>query len=193
MAVEIKFANEKTYQTIEREKLMAFVNVAVTENDGTVSVNVEAPDFAPLGIGVESGSQSYDWQRESKKDIWGNTYNSMKKPIVTKELQPWPVSGNDKAQKHIWKLGVVDQDNVRLAAQDILIVHAYVTVGDAADVYFAERYDASSIEVTDIGGDGGGILTDGCNVTYGGARTVGRATIDKTGKVTFAAGLEDAE
>lgn len=189
---DIKFANEKTYKTIEREKLMAFVNVAESEENGFTIVNTETPDFAPLGIGVESGSQSYDWQRESKKDIWGNTYNSMKKPIVTKELQPWPVSGNDKAQKHIWKLGVVDQDNVKLAAQDILIVHAYVTVGSVENTYFAERYDASSIEVTELGGDGGGILTDGCTVTYGGTRTIGRATIADNGKVTFTSGLEDA-
>lgn len=177
---EIKFANEETYQTIELEKLMVYINV---------SSSAAAPDWAPLGIGVESSSQSYDWQRESKKDIWGNTYNSMKKPIVTRDLQPWPVSGNDKAQRHIWKLGVVDQDNIKLAAQDILVIHSYATVGDAASKFFAERYDASSVEVTELGGDGGSILTDGCSITYGGTRTVGAATLTG-GAVSFTEGLD---
>lgn len=177
---EFKFVNETSYNTIDRADLMAYINVSESK---------ETPDWAPLGIGAESGSHSYDWQNESKTDIWGNVYNNMKKPIVSLELDPWPVSGNDKAQKHIWVLGVANQDHVKLSAQDILLVHKYVSVGETAAAYFAERYNASSITINNIGGDGGGVLTDGCTLTCGGERSVGKATL-ADGTVSYKDGLE---
>lgn len=178
MASEIKFANEETYQTIDRKELMIFINVASSGS----------PDWAPLGIGVNNAAQSYDWQRESKKDIWGNTYNTMKTPLVSTELDEWPVAGNDKAQRHIWELAVVNQDHTKLSAQDILVVHEYAHVGVSTKL-FAERYDATSVEVTSLGGEGGGTLVQAASVSYGGTRTIGSATLTG-GTVSFTEGLE---
>lgn len=178
---EIKFMNETSATPFDRAKMMAFINVAASS---------ETEDWAPLGIRATSADHSYDWQSESSTDIFGNIYNSAKKPIVSTSLDPWPLTGNDKAQKHIWKLAVAEQDHVKLSGQDILIVHSYATVGSTATNFFAERYNASMVAVTRIGGDGGGLLTDGCDVTFGGERTVGKATLSD-GTVTYTEGLED--
>lgn len=178
---DIKFKDETSANPYDRATLMAFINVATSP---------ETEDWAPLGIRATSGDHSYDWQSESSTDIWGNIYSSMKKPIVSTSLDPWPLTGNDKAQKHIWRLAVAEQDHVKLSGQDILIVHSYATVGDAAANFFSERYDASMVAVTRIGGDGGGLLTDGCDVTFGGKRTVGKATLSD-GAVTYTEGLDD--
>lgn len=177
MAASYKFANEETYQTIKREKLMVYINVGADTTE----------DWAIMGIGVNSGSLSYDWQRESNKDIVGNTTNTMKDPIVSMEMSDWPVAGSDRAQRHIWDLAVVQQDSTKLAAQDILVVHAYATEDGANTNFFAERYPASSIELTEIGGEGGGNLIDGATVTCGGERTTGSATL-VSGAVKFTKG-----
>lgn len=179
MAAKFKFANEETYQTIDREKLMVFLNVSNDTNE----------KWAVMGIGVKSGSLSYDWQRESNKDIVGNTVNTMKDPIVSMDMQEWPVAGSDAAQRYILDLAVVQQNSSKLAALDILVVHGYLVDQTDDKKCFAERYNASSIEMSEIGGEGGGNLINGSTVTCGGTRSVGTATVTGT-TVDFNAGLE---
>ena len=64
-----------------------------------------------------------------------------------------------------------------LAAMDMLIVHAYSG--------FAERYESCTVEVTGLGGEGGGSIGMPINVTYGGTRTKGTATKGTSGAIEF--------
>lgn len=153
--------------TIAREQLLLYLNTG-TEKE---------PVWSLMGHRVEDSSMEMDWQRESGKDIVGNTRNTMKKPIITQSFDPWDLAGNDEAQKKIWDLAVVKQDAQKLCSMDVLLEHRYAG--------FAERYQASSIEVTGLGGPGGGNISMPINVTFGGTRTVGTVSTDTSGKVTF--------
>lgn len=64
-----------------------------------------------------------------------------------------------------------------------MIGHYYADSGEAK---FAERYDSCAIEVTSIGGEGGGELRISSEVTYGGNRTLGTVSKSASG-VTFTA------
>lgn len=145
-------------QTVARELLLAYLNT------GTSS----APVWSVIGKRVEDSSEEYDWSTESKKDILGDTYGTMKKPVITQSFEPCELDSGDAAQQKIWKLAVVDQDAMALAAMDMLIVHTYAG--------FAERYESCMVEVTGLGGEGGGSVGMPINVTYGGTRTKGTAT-----------------
>lgn len=153
-------------QTIARELLIAYINTSTTDT----------PAWKPIGKRVEDSSAEYDWQEETKKDIFGDTYASMKKPIITQTFDPSELDAADEGQKFIWDLAIVKQDAQALANCDMLIVHAY------AD--FAERYESCLVRPAAIGGEGGGNIGMPLDVTYGGNRTIGSATI--SGKtVTF--------
>lgn len=159
-------------QTIARELLILFLNT------GTAS----QPIWSPIGKRVEESSMELDWQRESKKDIMGNTYNTMKKPVITQTFEPWELAKGDTAQEKVWQLAFVEQNAQALCNMDVLVVHAYA--GTANTAVFAERNASSSIEVTGLGGAGGGNIEMPITVTYGGERTVGTARIE-SGTVTF--------
>lgn len=159
-------------QTIARELLILYLNTGTSD----------APVWSPIGKRVEESSMELDWQRESKKDIMGNTYNTMKKPVITQTFDPWELAKGDTAQKKIWDLAFVKQDAQALCALDVLVVHAYAGTKDTA--VFAERNTESSIEVSGLGGTGGGNIEMPITVTFGGTRTVGTAKIAK-GAVTF--------
>ena len=163
-------------QTLARELLLAYLNTGTTST----------PVWSILGTRVEDSSEEFDWQTETKKDIIGKTYGRMKKPIVTQSFEPCELDSGETALTKIWELAVRDQDAQALAAQDMLIVHCYATDGETTPKYFAERYAACMIEVTSLGGEGGAELGMPINVTYGGERTVGGATI-ANGVVTFTA------
>ena len=159
-------------QTIARELLLLFLNTGTKDN----------PIWAPIGKRVEDSSMELDWQRESKKDIMGNTYNTMKKPVITQTFEPWELAKGDVAQEKVWQLAFVEQNAQALCNMDVLVVHAYA--GTANTAVFAERNEASSIEVTGLGGAGGGNIEMPITVTYGGTRTVGTAAM-AGGNVTF--------
>lgn len=91
-------------QTVARELLLAYLNT------GTSS----APVWSVIGKRVEDSSEEYDWSTESKKDILGDTYGTMKKPVITQSFEPCELDSGDAAQQKIWKLAVVDQDAMRL-------------------------------------------------------------------------------
>lgn len=153
-------------QTVARELLVAFLNTGTTET----------PVWSPVGKRVEDSSAEYDWSTETKKDILGSTYGTMKKPIVTQTFAPCELDSGDAAQVKIWELAIVEQNAQALANMDMLIVHEYAG--------FAERYESCMIEVTGEGGEGGGNIGMPITVTYGGTRTIGAASI-ANGTVTF--------
>lgn len=158
---------------VERKLLILYLNT------GTSS----APAWNPIGKRVEDSSMKYDWQDESKKDIFGDTYTNMKRPIITQTFEPCELDGGDAAQVKLWNLAVKDQDASALCNQDLLVVHAYA--GTANTAVFAERYPSSMIKPSGLGGSANvGMPID---VTFGGARTVGTAKV-ASGTVTFTAG-----
>ena len=164
--------NTTENQTIAREMLLLYLNT------GTKA----APVWSPVGYRVEESTMEMDWQRESKQDIMGQTYSTMKKPVKTQSFEPWELTNGDAAQKHLWKLAIVDEDAQALCNQDVLVVHKYAGAADTG--VLAIRNESSSIEVTGLGGSGGGNIEMPITVTYGGTRTVGTAKL-ADGTVTF--------
>ena len=167
--------NTTAGQTVDRALMIAYLNT------GTNS----APVWSPLGKRVEDSSAEYDWSDETKQDILGNTWATMKKPVVTQTFDPCELDASDVAQQKIWNLAVVQQDAAALANQDMLIVHLYA--GTATTAAFAERYESCKVKPSSLGGEGGGNIGMPIDVTYGGKRTTGTAAVSD-GTVTFTAG-----
>ena len=166
--------NTTSGQTIERELLIAYLNTG----------SAGSPTWSPLGKRVADSSMEMDWGQETVQDILGATYTTMKKPVITQTFDPYYLDGGDTATVKIWNLAVKDHDIGALAAQDVLVVHLYA--GTAGTAMFAERYPASAIQVTGIGGEGGGNNSMPITITYGGTRSVGTASI-AGGVVSFSA------
>lgn len=167
--------NTTSGQTIERELMIAYLNTGTSAQ----------PTWSPFGTRVEDSSAEYDWSDESIRDILGNTWSSMRKPIITQTFDPSKLDSGDAALVKIWNLAVKDQAYTALTAQDVLIVHFYA---GTASTPFAERYSSCMIKPSSLGGEGGGDMAMPIDVTYGGTRTVGTASKDaSTGAVTFTA------
>lgn len=163
--------NTVSGQTISRESLVAFLNVGTAEE----------PVWSPIGKRVEESSAEYDWDTETTRDILGNTFGHMKKPIVSQTFDPWDLDGGDAAQLKLWNLAVKDHDAQALANLDMLIAHFYAGTNTTP---FAERYESCMVEVSELGGEGGGEIAMPITVTYGGTRTLGK--VSRTGaSVTF--------
>lgn len=166
--------NTPSGQTIDRELLIAYLN---TEEAGT-------PKWSAIGKRVEESSAEMDWSQESKQDILGNTFTTMKKPIITQTFDPIPLDSSDAAAVKLWNLAVKDHNAQALSNQDMMIAHFYA---DSESAAWAERYSGCAVAVTNIGGEGGGTLNIATEITYGGTRTLGTvAKSDDT--VTFTAG-----
>lgn len=161
-------------QTIDRELLIAYLNTGTSET----------PVWSAIGKRVEDASEEMDWSQESKQDVLGNTFTTMKKPVITQTFDPIPLDAGDAAAVKMWNLAVKDHDAQALANQDMMIGHFYAASGDAK---FAERYDSCAIAVTSIGGEGGGTLNITSEITYGGTRTLGTVAKSTTGKIEFTA------
>ena len=164
--------NTTAGQTVARELLIAYLNT------GTEST----PVWSPIGKRVEDSSVEMDWQTETKTDIFGDTYTTGKKATKTQTFEPCELDAGDVAQLKIWNMAIKDNDINALTAQDMLIVHLYAGTADTA--MFAERYSACSVLPTSLGGEGGGFVGMPIEVTYGGTRTTGTASISG-GVVTF--------
>ena len=160
-------------QTIDRALLIAYLNTGTSSS---------SPIWSPIGKRVEDSSQEFDWSEETKRDILGSTYTTMNKPVITQTFDPCELDAGDEAQKKIWNLAIVKQDNNALANMDMLIVHLYA--GTANTAVFAERYESCMIKPTGLGGEGGGSIGMPIDVTYGGKRTIGTASVSD-GTVTF--------
>lgn len=159
-------------QTVDRELLIAYLNTGASTE----------PVWSAIGKRVEDSSMEYDWSKESKQDILGNAFTTMKKPIITQSFDPIPLDAGDAAAVKIWNLSVKDQDAQALANQDMLIGHFYATSGAAI---FAERYESCAVDMSSNGGEGGGTLGISTEITYGGTRTTGTITKGTGGKIEF--------
>lgn len=166
--------NTEAGRTIARELLIAYLNTGTNAS----------PVWSAIGKRVEDSDTEYDWDTETKRDILGSTYGRMKKPTITQSFDPCELDSGDAAQVMLWNLAVKDQDAQALANMDMLIVHFYA--GETGE-NFAERYESCMVEVTGLGGEGGGDITMPINVTYGGTRTLGTASKASDGTVTFEA------
>lgn len=162
-------------QTIARKLLILALNTGTKET----------PVWSPLGVRVTDSSAEMDWGKETYTDIFGNVYTTLKVPTISQPFDPWPLVNGDAAQMKIWLAAIKNQDPQALANMDVLRIHAYA--GTAETAVFAERYDTSTVEVTTLGGAGGGDLNMATTVTFGGQRIVGTAAV-KGGSITFTAG-----
>ena len=169
--------NTTAGKTIDRELLIAYLNTGTSAS----------PEWSAFGTRVADSSMEYDWQESSEKDILGTTRTTMKKPIVTQTFDPCYLDSGDKALTKIWELAVKKQDAAALANQDVLIVHHYA--GTAKTAVFAERYEGAMVKPSSLGGEGGGFVGMPIDVTYGGTRTTGTASVT-AGVLTFTADSE---
>lgn len=166
--------NTEAGQTVARELMILYLNT------GTPT----APVWSALGKRVEDSSMDIDWSDETIQDILGNTYSTLKKPVITQSFDPCLLDSDDTAIVYVWNLAVKDQNAQALANLDVLVVHFYAgTTGTP----FAERYPSSMVRPTGLGGEGGGNMEMPVDVTYGGERQVGTATRDESGAVAFTA------
>lgn len=161
-------------QTVAREMLVAYLNTG----------DADEPVWSAIGKRVEDSSEELDWGEETSQDILGQSYTTMKKPVITQTFDPCPLDAGDEAQVKIWNLAFKEQNAQALTAQDMLIVHLYASASGSNTAAFAERYSACMVKPTSLGGEGGGNLGMPLDVTYGGTRTIGTATVTASG-VTF--------
>lgn len=173
---DLKFAGTSG-QTIARQMLILYLNTAAS---GTAT-----PSWHAIGKRVSDSSMSYDWSQETNQDILGNTYTTMKKPTVTQSFDPMPLEVGDAVHEYIWNRAIRDQDAQAMATLDVLVVHTYASAG-TGNAAFAERYSACAMAVTGLGGEGGGTISLPNEITLGGTRTTGSATVSE-GTVTFTA------
>lgn len=164
--------NTTSGETIARELMILYLNTGTTAQ----------PVWSPLGKRVEDSSAELDWSDETIQDILGDTYTTLKKPVITQSFDPYRLDAGDAAIQKIWQLAVEDHDAQALANMDVLLVHFYA--GTAATP-FAERYPSSAIKPTGLGGEGGGSMEMPIDVTFGGTRVVGTASKNASGVVTF--------
>lgn len=165
--------NTASGSVVERKLLILYLN---TGSDST-------PIWSPIGKRVEDSSAEYDWGDESKTDIFGKTYGTLKKPVITQSFDPCELDSGDVAQVKLWNMAVKDQDVAALSNQDMLLVHAYAGTVDTA--VFAERYKSCMIKPSGLGGASNiGMPID---VTFGGDRILGTASVS-SGTVAFTAG-----
>ena len=160
-------------QTIDRKLYLC------CGNSGTYA----APKWGRLGKRVEDSSAEMDWGEETKQDILGDAYTTMKTPVVSQTFDPCELDSGDEYQQHVWNLAVVEQNAPALCSQDLLRVHLYAV--DSTGAAFAERYPSSMVKPSGLGGEGGGSLTMPIDVTFGGVREVGTASVAADGAITF--------
>ena len=166
--------NTPVGRTIARELMVAYLNTGTEVS----------PVWSPLGKRVEDSSSEWDWDSETTRDILGSTYGTLKKPKISQTFEPCDLDAGDAAQTKLWNLAVKDQDAQALSNLDMLIGHFYVGESGSS---FGERYSSCMVEVTGLGGEGGGNLGMPITVTYGGTRTTGTVTKGEGGAITFSA------
>ena len=80
--------NTTAGQTVDRALLVLYLN---TGESGT-------PEWSPVGKRVEDSSAEYDWSKESKTDIFGQVYTTLKKPTITQSFDPCELDAGDAAE-----------------------------------------------------------------------------------------------
>lgn len=162
--------NTTSGATVERKLLILYLNTGTGE----------APAWSPVGKRVEDSSMEFDWGEETKTDIFGETYTTLKPPTITQTFDPCELDAADTAQVKIWNMAIKEQDVSAMCNNDMLVVHHYAGTADTA--VFAERWSACAVKPSGLGGSSTvGMPID---VTFGGTRTVGTAAVSD-GTVTF--------
>lgn len=156
--------------TVARKLLLLYLNT------GTV----ETPVWSVVGKRVEDSSMEYDWGDETKTDILGNTYTTLKEPTITQTFDPCELDSGDAAQVKLWNQSIKDHDVSAMTNNDLLVVHTYT--GDATEGAFAERYPSSTVKPSGLGGSS--YVGMPIDVTFGGQRETGTAKVTASG-VTF--------
>lgn len=169
--------NTGSGKTIARERLVAYLNT------GTAAT----PIWSVFGKRVTDSSIALDWAKDTKRDILGDTYTTIKKATKTETFDPCYLDAGDDAIVKLWNTAIKDEDTATLCAEDVLIVHYYADTGSVGANAFAERYSTCTIIPTGLGGEGGDFLTMPLEVTFGGTRTLGTAVRSSAGVVTFTA------
>lgn len=156
--------------TVARKLLILYLNTGTGES----------PVWSVIGKRVEDSSMEYDWGDETKTDILGNTYTTLKTPTITQTFDPCELDSGDAAQIKIWNQSIKDHDIGAMTNNDLLVVHTYT--GNSSDGAFAERYPSSTVKPSGLGGSSNiGMPID---VTFGGQRETGTAKA-VAGAVTF--------
>ena len=164
--------NTAAGSVVERKLLILYLNTGTGET----------ATWSAIGKRVEDSSMEYDWGEESKTDIFGNTYTTMKAPVISQTFDPCELDAGDTAQVKIWNQAIKDQDVAAMTNNDLLVVHTYAGTADTA--VFAERYPSSMVKPSGLGGASNvGMPID---VTFGGKRETGTAAV-ANGVVTFTA------
>lgn len=163
-----------------RDMMIAYLNTGTADE----------PVWSAMGTKVTDSSIEYDWSMETITDILGVVHTKAKTAQMTQSFADSEIVAGDAVLNHLVNLAVVQKDASVLVKQDMLIVHTYLKSEDGGT--FAERYPASAVIPTAIGGEGGAALVSTIDVTYGGERTIGAATVDG-GVVTFAPETEETE
>lgn len=156
--------------TVERNQMVLYLNTGTSA----------APVWSPVGKRVEDSALEYDWGEESKTDIFGDTYTSLKRPITTQTFDPCELDSGDVAQVRIWNMAIRERNVSAMANNDMMVAHLYA--GDA-DAVFAERYGSCAVKPSTLGGSS--TMGMPIDVTYGGKRTKGTAEVADD-VVTFA-------
>lgn len=165
-------------QIATREMLLL---AAKTSEAGTPPV----PVWALVGTRVESSDMEYDYSAETAQDILGNTYTDIKKPIITQTFDSIPYIGGEEFLQLVYE-NTRNQDISAMTQYDLLVIHTHNGVSGTPDTYDAERWTGSTVLLTSAGGDGGGYLNGTLEVTLGGTRATGQATISG-GTISFTA------
>lgn len=167
--------NTTAGQTIEREKLVCYMNTGTTST----------PVWSPLGKRVADSTEAYDWSEETSMDILGVSRTTLRTPQLSQTFDPVKLDSEDSPAIKVWNIAIKDRNAKGLTNFDLLIVHLYA--GTANTAVFAERYGSCAVYPSGIGGSGGGDIEMPLEVRFGGTRTVGTAAISN-GTVTFTAG-----
>lgn len=157
-----------------REMMITYLNTSTTD-DAT---------WSAMGVKVAEGNIEYDWGVETKTDILGNVYTTAKNAQMKQTFSGSEIVAGDTVMNYLANLAIVQKNAAKLVNQDCLIVHIYLKNGEGAA--FAERYPASAVIPNSLGGEGGAALVSDIDVTFGGKREVGTATVADDGTVTFA-------
>ena len=174
MAAKFKIKG-KDGEAASRNLMIAYLNTGTAE----------APAWSAMGSTVEDSAVEYDYSQESKTDILGVTRTTAKSPKLKQSFSGGNLLAGDAVLNHILDINVVRRNVAEALNQDCLIVHLYLT--DDQEQAFAERWNSSSVLLTSNGGAGGDMMASDIDVSYGGEREVGTATVNN-GVVTFTAG-----
>ena len=172
MANEFSIVTAGEGASATREMMITYLNTGTAD----------APVWSPMGAKVNDSNIDYDWNIDTGMDVLGNAYTDAKTAKMSQTFSGSEIIAGNAVMNQLIDLAVVKKNPALLTKQDCLIVHTYLQ--NEAGAAFAERYPATSVIPTTIGGEGGGALVTDISVNYGGVREVGTATV-ADGVVTY--------